>query len=71
MCRAKPSTNSPPKSGIKTTATPLPLIQRGELWLVDFGYLAMCIGKLSLEERAKIAAELCGWSDDDWDRQIS
>lgn len=28
------------------------------------------IGKLSLEERAEIAAELCGWTDDDWDRQL-
>ena len=28
------------------------------------------IGKLSLEERAEIAAELCGWTDDDWDRQM-
>ena len=28
------------------------------------------LGKLSLEERAEIAAELCGWSDDDWDRQM-
>jgi len=25
------------------------------------------LGRLSLEERAEIAAELCGWSDDDWD----
>jgi hypothetical protein len=24
---------------------------------------------LSLEERAEITAELCGWTDDDWDRQ--
>ena len=28
------------------------------------------IGRLSLEERAEIAAELCGWMDDDWDRQM-
>jgi hypothetical protein len=28
------------------------------------------IGRLSLEERAEIAAELCGWTDDDWDRQM-
>ncbi|KAF0177201.1 MAG: hypothetical protein FD161_2565 [Limisphaerales bacterium] len=28
------------------------------------------IGKLSLEERAEITAELCGWADDDWDRQM-
>jgi hypothetical protein len=25
------------------------------------------IGRLSLEERAEITAELCGWTDDDWD----
>ncbi len=28
------------------------------------------IKKLSLEERAEITAELCGWTDDDWDRQM-
>ena len=28
------------------------------------------IGKLSLEERAEMFAELCGWADDDWDRQM-
>ena len=28
------------------------------------------IQKLSLEERAQITAELCGWTDDDWDRQM-
>jgi hypothetical protein len=28
------------------------------------------IGRLSLEERAQIVAELCGWNDDDWDRQM-
>jgi len=28
------------------------------------------IEKLSVEERAEIIAELCGWTDDDWDRQM-
>jgi hypothetical protein len=28
------------------------------------------ISKLSLEERAEMLAELCAWSDDDWDRQM-
>lgn len=28
------------------------------------------INKLSLEERAEVLAELCGWADDDWDRQM-
>ena len=28
------------------------------------------IQKLSLEERAQITAELCGWTDDEWDRQM-
>lgn len=28
------------------------------------------IGRLSLEERAEMLAELCGWNDDDWDRQM-
>src|SRR5213083_2764196 len=39
MCQAKPSINSPPKSGTRMNAMPLPRIQRGELWLVDLGYL--------------------------------
>jgi hypothetical protein len=28
------------------------------------------IAKLSLEQRAEIVAELCGGTDDDWDRQM-
>ena len=28
------------------------------------------ISRLSLEERAELTAELCGWTDDDWDRQM-
>jgi hypothetical protein len=28
------------------------------------------IAKLSVEEQAEITAELCGWTDDDWDRQM-
>jgi len=28
------------------------------------------INRLSLEERAELTAELCGWTDDDWDRQM-
>ena len=28
------------------------------------------IHKLSVEKRAEIVAELCGWTDDDWDRQM-
>ena len=28
------------------------------------------IGRLSLEERAEMLAELCGWTDDEWDRQM-
>jgi len=28
------------------------------------------IKMLSVEERAEITAELCGWTDDDWDRQM-
>lgn len=38
-CQAKPLTNWPPKSGTKTIAVPLPHIQRGEVWVVDLGYL--------------------------------
>jgi hypothetical protein len=28
------------------------------------------IQMLSLEERAEITAELCGWTDDEWDHQM-
>ena len=28
------------------------------------------LAKLTLEERAEILTKLCGWSDDDWDRQM-
>ncbi len=28
------------------------------------------INRLSLEERAEITADLCGWAEDDWDRQM-
>jgi hypothetical protein len=28
------------------------------------------IEQLPLEERATLMAELCGWTDDDWDRQM-
>ena len=32
--------------------------------------IKMAIGRLSMEERAEIAADLCGWTDDDWDRRM-
>lgn len=28
------------------------------------------IDHLPLEQRAGLVAELCGWTDDDWDRQM-
>jgi hypothetical protein len=28
------------------------------------------ISRLSLEQRAELTADLCGWTDDDWDRQM-
>jgi hypothetical protein len=28
------------------------------------------IAHLDLESRAELIAELCGWADDDWDRQM-
>ena len=28
------------------------------------------ISRLSVEERAELIAELCGWSEDIWDRQM-
>lgn len=28
------------------------------------------IEQLSIEERAELIADLCGWTDDDWDRQM-
>ena len=32
--------------------------------------IKMAIGNLSLEERAEMLAELCGWTDDEWDSQM-
>jgi len=32
--------------------------------------IKMAISELPLEQRAEIVAELCGWADDDWDRQM-
>ena len=32
--------------------------------------IKVAVGRLSVEERADIIAELCGWTDDDWDRQM-
>ncbi len=29
------------------------------------------IGRLPLEEKAALIAELCGWAEDDWDRQMT
>lgn len=28
------------------------------------------IERLPLQERAALVADLCGWTDDDWDRQM-
>ena len=28
------------------------------------------IANLPLEERAELVSDLCGWADDDWDRQM-
>ena len=28
------------------------------------------IAQLTLEERAELIADLCGWKDDNWDRQV-
>ncbi|MBI4657905.1 MAG: hypothetical protein HY735_03490 [Verrucomicrobia bacterium] len=28
------------------------------------------IARLSLEEQADLISQLCGWTDDDWDRQM-
>jgi hypothetical protein len=32
--------------------------------------IKIALSNLSLEERAEVVAELCGWTDDDWDRQM-
>ena len=32
--------------------------------------IKQALANLTLEERAVILTELCGWSDDDWDRQM-
>ncbi|MGD1086875.1 MAG: hypothetical protein ABSA47_19230 [Verrucomicrobiota bacterium] len=36
----------------------------------DVETIRAAIKKLSVEERAGIIAELRGWTDDDWDRQM-
>lgn len=32
--------------------------------------IKLAIEQLPLEARAQLVAELCGWTDDDWDRQM-
>jgi hypothetical protein len=32
--------------------------------------IKIAIGRLSIEERAEIVADLCGWADDDGDRHM-
>lgn len=32
--------------------------------------ITSAIERLPLEERAELIATLCGWTDDDWDRQM-
>jgi hypothetical protein len=32
--------------------------------------IKLAIEQLSLEARSELIADLCGWSDDDWDRQM-
>jgi hypothetical protein len=32
--------------------------------------IKLAIAKLSLEERSELISELCGWADDEWDRQM-
>jgi hypothetical protein len=32
--------------------------------------IKLAIEQLPLEERAVLIAELCGWTDDDWDRRM-
>ena len=32
--------------------------------------IKLAIDQLPLQERAALVAELCGWSDDDWDRRM-
>ena len=32
--------------------------------------IKFAIERLPLEERAELIADLCGWVDDDWDRQM-
>ena len=32
--------------------------------------IKLAIERLPLQERAALVAELCGWTDDDWDRQM-
>ena len=32
--------------------------------------IKLAIEQLPLQERAALVAELCGWTDDDWDRRM-
>jgi hypothetical protein len=47
----------PPRTGVITSMSTVEEIRTA-------------IKQLSLEERAEITAELCGWTDDDWDLQM-
>jgi hypothetical protein len=42
----------------------------GVIKAMSVAEIKTAISKLSLEERAEMLAELCGWADDDWDRQM-
>jgi hypothetical protein len=52
------------------TYLPIPFssLRRGAMSTVQD--IKSAISKLSLEERAELISELCGWTDDDWDRQM-
>ena len=32
--------------------------------------IKQALAKLTMEERAEVLTDVCGWSDDDWDRQM-
>jgi hypothetical protein len=38
--------------------------------MINVAEIKSAIDQLSLEERAELIADLCGWSEDDWDRQM-
>lgn len=52
------------------TCLPWPTAKLGWDTMSTVQQIKSAIARLSLEERAELISELCGWADDDWDRQM-